>query len=34
MGVVQWQNGEKIVVWPMEADAKELWYPMKKWSER
>jgi branched-chain amino acid transport system substrate-binding protein len=34
MGIVQWQNGEKIVVWPMEADPKELWYPMKKWSER
>lgn len=34
MGTVQWQNGEKVVVWPMEADPKELWYPMKKWSER
>lgn len=34
MGVVQWQNGEKVVVWPMDADAKDLWYPMKKWSER
>ncbi|OGD54210.1 hypothetical protein A3K80_07710 [Candidatus Bathyarchaeota archaeon RBG_13_38_9] len=34
MGVVQWQNGEKIVVWPMTAGAKELWYPLKNWSER
>jgi len=34
MGVIQWQNGQKVVVWPMEADAKELWYPMAKWSER
>jgi branched-chain amino acid transport system substrate-binding protein len=34
MGVVQWQNGDKIVVWPMEAGAQELWYPLKKWSER
>jgi len=34
MGVIQWQNGEKTVVWPMEAGAKELWYPFKKWSER
>jgi branched-chain amino acid transport system substrate-binding protein len=33
MGVVQWQNGNKIVVWPLEAGAKELWYPSKKWSE-
>lgn len=33
MGVVQWQNGNKIVVWPLEAGAKELWYPLKKWSE-
>ncbi|MEM4250772.1 MAG: hypothetical protein QW828_02950 [Candidatus Bathyarchaeia archaeon] len=34
MGVIQWQNGQKIVVWPPEASPKELWYPMKKWSER
>jgi branched-chain amino acid transport system substrate-binding protein len=34
MGVIQWQNGEKIVVWPMEAGAQELWYPLKNWSER
>ncbi|MCW4032064.1 MAG: ABC transporter substrate-binding protein, partial [Candidatus Bathyarchaeota archaeon] len=33
MACVQWQNGEKTVVWPMES-AKELWYPIKKWSER
>jgi len=33
MACVQWQNGEKEVVWPMES-AKELWYPIKKWSER
>ena len=34
MGVIQWQNGQKIVVWPPEANPKELWYPMQKWSER
>ena len=34
MGVIQWQNAEKTVVWPMEAGAQELWYPFKKWSER
>jgi ABC-type branched-subunit amino acid transport system substrate-binding protein len=34
MGVVQWQNGQKAVVWPMEAGAQELWYPLKRWSER
>jgi branched-chain amino acid transport system substrate-binding protein len=33
MGVVQWQNGKKTIVWPLEAGAKELWYPSKKWSE-
>jgi len=34
MGVVQWQNAEKAVVWPMLADVKPLVYPIKKWSER
>ncbi|MEE9459554.1 MAG: ABC transporter substrate-binding protein, partial [Candidatus Bathyarchaeia archaeon] len=33
MGVVQWQNGKKAVVWPLEAGAKEVWYPLKKWSD-
>lgn len=33
MGVVQWQNGEKKVVWPMEANPGELWYPLPPWSE-
>jgi hypothetical protein len=34
MAVVQWQNAEKVIVWPMEAGAKTLHYPIKKWSER
>jgi hypothetical protein len=34
MGVVQWQNAEKAVVWPMLAGVKDLVYPIKKWSER
>ncbi len=34
MGVIQWQDGEKVVIWPMEVDAKPVRYPMKKWSER
>ena len=34
MGVVQWQNAEKAVVWPMLAGVKPLVYPIKKWSER
>ena len=34
MGVIQWQNAKKIVVWPPEANPQEMWYPMKKWSER
>jgi hypothetical protein len=33
MGVVQWQNGQKEVVWPMDANPGELWYPVKPWSE-
>ena len=33
MGVVQWQNGQKAVVWPMEANPVELWYPLPPWSE-
>jgi hypothetical protein len=33
MGVVQWQNGQKAVVWPMEANPGELWYPLPPWSE-
>ncbi len=34
MGVIQWQNAKKIVIWPPEANPQEMWYPMKKWSER
>ncbi|MBS7622268.1 amino acid ABC transporter substrate-binding protein [Candidatus Bathyarchaeota archaeon] len=34
MGVIQWQDGEKVVVWPMEVNPKPVRYPMKKWSER
>ncbi|MCW4042243.1 MAG: amino acid ABC transporter substrate-binding protein [Candidatus Bathyarchaeota archaeon] len=33
MGVVQWQNGQKEVVWPMDANPGELWYPLPPWSE-
>ncbi|MCX6660010.1 MAG: amino acid ABC transporter substrate-binding protein, partial [Candidatus Bathyarchaeota archaeon] len=30
MGVIQWQNAKKIVIWPPEANPQEMWYPMKK----
>lgn len=34
MIVVQWQNGEKVIVWPPEAATGEFIYPAPNWWER
>ncbi len=31
---IQWQDGEKVVVWPEEIATHEPWYPTPAWSER
>ena len=31
---IQWQDGEKVVVWPEEVATHEPWYPTPAWSER
>jgi len=34
MVVGQWQNGEKVVVWPREAAEASPVYPLKPWREK
>jgi branched-chain amino acid transport system substrate-binding protein len=31
---IQWQNGEKVVVWPEDLAVSEPWFPTPPWSER
>jgi branched-chain amino acid transport system substrate-binding protein len=31
---IQWQNGEKVVVWPEELATGEIWFPAPEWQQR
>jgi hypothetical protein len=34
MCVIQWQNDQKAIIWPLGERTKPVTYPVKKWSER
>jgi uncharacterized protein YheU (UPF0270 family) len=31
---VQWQNGERVIVWPEEAQTGKVYYPMPTFAEK